>query len=59
MPPDVIVAIALLLLSHVPPDTLLFSVVVLFSHTFSAPVIVPGRPFTTIVTLLRHPLPSV
>jgi hypothetical protein len=48
--PEPIVAILVLPLTHVPPNAALPSVLLVATHTFNAPVIVPGDGF--IVTVL-------
>ena len=57
--PVTIVAKAVLLLLHVPPDVALVSVAEAFTHTAVAPLIAPGVVITVTVLLTRHPAVSV
>jgi len=60
IPDDVpTVANDVLLLVHVPPDGVLFSVVVKPTHTLGVPVIVVGVVLTVIVFIVAQPVDSV
>jgi len=54
-----IVPAAGLLLAHVPPGVVVVSVVVLFSHTCSEPLIADGNVYTDTVAVARQPVPRV
>jgi hypothetical protein len=48
-----------LLLAHVPPDTVLFSVIMLPAHTEEGPLIADGAAFTVTIAVAIQPLPNV
>lgn len=50
-----IVATAVLLLVHTPPDTGLVRVAVLFAHIADGPLIVPGVGLTVMILVLKQP----
>ncbi len=51
-----IVATDVLLLAHVPPDELLFKVVVAPAQTFVVPVMLAGAGFTVNMALVEQPV---
>ncbi len=53
------VAIASLLLNHVPPDVVFESVAVDPTHAFIVPVVAAGLGFTVIVSFREQPVASV
>lgn len=58
MPVELIDAIAVLLLLHVPPLVALVSVVVLPTQVLAVPAIVAGVAFTVTINVERQPVPN-